>query len=214
MSSSINYTLVLLGASLATRFIVPDAHLVTYVGNFVVAFCFYTLCSLVYYRYLYTFYLSPLRDLPLIKVSSVIQFVNCADVCSQRKTWGECLNLITAPTYLEGMNNLDNNGLLRRIDTLNQEVIIITTPEVAAEFFQKKADDYMKWVAMSRILDDMLGHGLLTAEGQDHRVSMEIWKLNKGDSGSSVVESKKGCRSWLHLWDYQKSLSFLLVEVK
>jgi hypothetical protein len=69
------------------------------------------------------------------------------------------------------MDTIPNAGLLRRIDTLNQEVLVITTPEVAIEFFQKRDGDYVKWPAMAKVINDMLGHGLATVEGQEHRES-------------------------------------------
>ena len=54
---------------------------------------------------------------------------------------------------------------------LNREVLIMTTPEVANEFFQKRHNDTMKWPAVVELMKDILGHGLVTVEGEEHRAS-------------------------------------------
>ena len=68
------------------------------------------------------------------------------------------------------METVPNDGLFRRIDILNEEVLIITKPSLAAEFLQQRADDYEKLPTIRRILVDMLGNGLVSAEGIDHKV--------------------------------------------
>jgi len=56
---------------------------------------------------------------------------------------------------------------------LNSEVLIITSPEVAIEFFQKRDVDFEKWTAMAKVMQDLFGYGLLTAEGDTHRVKTD-----------------------------------------
>lgn len=79
---------------------------------------------------------------------------------------------MAGPTYLYGQDHVPNAGLLRRIDMLNQEVLVITSPEVVIEFLQKRDSDYIKWPVIAKVLKDMLGDGLGTVEGEVHRVSL------------------------------------------
>lgn len=74
------------------------------------------------------------------------------------------------PTYLEAMDNIPNDGLLRRIDILNQQVVVITSPNLITEFLHQKVGDYEKTPITRKILVDMLGMGLVSAENEDHRV--------------------------------------------
>lgn len=78
--------------------------------------------------------------------------------------------MLTPPAYLHAADNIPNNGLLRRIDMLNSETVLVTSLEVVAEFLQQKAGDYTKIPEVRRFLRDMLGDGLVTAEGHDHKV--------------------------------------------
>ena len=74
------------------------------------------------------------------------------------------------PTYLEAMDNIPNDGLLRRVDILNQQVVVITSPSLVSEYLHQKVGDYEKTPITRKILIDMLGMGLVSAESEDHKV--------------------------------------------
>jgi hypothetical protein len=71
---------------------------------------------------------------------------------------------------LEAVDTVPNNGLLRHVDMLNKELIIVTKPSGVAEVLQTRADDFTKTPQMKRVLVDILGNGLITAEGSEHKV--------------------------------------------
>ncbi|KAH6688251.1 cytochrome P450 [Leptodontidium sp. MPI-SDFR-AT-0119] len=70
---------------------------------------------------------------------------------------------------LKWMETIPNDGLIRYLDLFNSEVVAITTPRGAAEFLQVKADQYVKNPKTKRILENILGNGLVVSEGMDHK---------------------------------------------
>jgi len=69
MTSFIYHGLALAGGGLSTRFAVDKPEKRDYYINATVAVLFWMLAKLVYHRFIYIFYMSPLLHLPLIKVS-------------------------------------------------------------------------------------------------------------------------------------------------
>jgi hypothetical protein len=78
---------------------------------------------------------------------------------------------------VEAVNDIPHDGLLRRIDMLNQEVIVITSPRLAAEFLNQRDPDFGRLPGIRRAITEILGKGLAMAEGEDHRVCLPCDRL-------------------------------------
>jgi len=52
------------------------------------------------------------------------------------------------------------------------EIVVPTDLRAIAEVYQIKADEYMKPSKGKMIIEEVLGNGLIVAEGQDHKVSL------------------------------------------
>lgn len=68
------------------------------------------------------------------------------------------------------MDNIPNDGFLRRIDVLNEEVVVVTKPSLVAEFLQQRADDYEEAYPIRRIHLNRFEPGDVSAEDYYHRV--------------------------------------------
>lgn len=77
-----------------------------------------------------------------------------------------------ASEILEFMDSIPNHGFIRFLDMFNIEVVTITEPKLIAEFLGAKADHFTKRPKIKKILEAILGNGLVIAEGGDHRVSL------------------------------------------
>lgn len=71
---------------------------------------------------------------------------------------------------LELMDTVPNTGFIRFLDMFNSEIITITDPKLVAEFLGVKADHFTKRPKLKKILESILGNGLVVAEGKDHKV--------------------------------------------
>jgi len=67
-------------------------------------------------------------------------------------------------------DTVPNNGFIRYLDILNSEAIVLTQPKLMAEFLQAKSYDFTKQPKAARILMNILGNGLVTSEGAEHKV--------------------------------------------
>lgn len=85
--------------------------------------------------------------------------------------------LVSGDVVLESIDNVPNDGLMRHIDMLNREVVAVTSPRGVAEFLQTRAEDYEKAPNLQRVMIDMIGDGLVTAEGPEHKVSLRTFLL-------------------------------------
>lgn len=71
---------------------------------------------------------------------------------------------------LEHLDNIPNAGLIRYLDMFSGETVTVTDPKPIAEFLQTKADNYHKPPAIKRVMEAMLGNGLVVSDGMDHKV--------------------------------------------
>jgi hypothetical protein len=71
---------------------------------------------------------------------------------------------------LDWSDTIPNDGLLRYLDIFNTEVITVTDPRMIADFLGAKAYHYVKTPRLRRILERLLGPGLITTEGALHKV--------------------------------------------
>lgn len=70
---------------------------------------------------------------------------------------------------LRWMESIPNDGLIRYLEIFNTEVVAVTTPRGAAEFLQARADQYARNPRNRAILENVMGTGLVVAEGMDHK---------------------------------------------
>ncbi len=84
---------------------------------------------------------------------------------------------------LRWMETIPNNGFIRYLDILNMEVVGVTTPKGAGEFLQVKADQYVKNPKVKRILENILGNGLVVSEGMDHKVQTSVTSFSVSNIG-------------------------------
>jgi len=104
--------------------------------------------------FLYPLYFSPLLALPQ---------------APREGGWRSFFRPRDSKQMLRWMETIPNDGLIRYLDVFNMEVVAVTTPRGAAEFLQVKADQYVKNPKVKRILENILGNGLVTSEGMDHK---------------------------------------------
>ncbi|KAJ5059983.1 cytochrome P450 [Bipolaris maydis] len=123
--------------------------------------------------YLYPFYSSPYLILPQAK---------------QRKSW---IGIILEPLQngsrvLEYLDNTLNQGIFRALDLLNREVLVITSPEFIKEILQTNAYDFCKMANVQNFMKVLLGDGLLTVDGEDHKQQRKA--LNPAFSAKHVQQ--------------------------
>lgn len=71
---------------------------------------------------------------------------------------------------LNWMDNIPNNGVIRYLDMFNKESVCITSMKALTEVFQTKSGHYIKRPKIDKILMSVLGNGLVTASGAEHKV--------------------------------------------
>ncbi|GAA83599.1 hypothetical protein AKAW_01714 [Aspergillus luchuensis IFO 4308] len=114
-------------------------------------------------KFVWPNYFSPLRHLP----------------SPHSGTWGlnQRLRLYTEPRgkpQCDWVNHIPNNGLLRYRTLLNSDRLSVTSPEALAEVLTTKCYDFRKPKWLLGELKQVLGVGLLLAEGDDHRFQRKI----------------------------------------
>jgi hypothetical protein len=78
------------------------------------------------------------------------------------------------------MDTVPHEHFFRVLDVFNREVVIVTDPKAIAQPFQADAYDYVKSVNGKKILEAILGNGLINAEGQDHKVRLFLFQILLG----------------------------------
>ena len=144
-------------------------------------FVVYLILSVVNNFYIYPQYTSPLRHIPTVKQVPVHQRLfteirgkaarvffdqSLSDAGKKKKRDDDGVNQEGDSSGAGG----GGRGLVRAFTTLNTEVLIATQPEVVKEILvQGGGYGWMKPPAMSRILEMLIGRGLVTMEGTEHR---------------------------------------------
>lgn len=125
-------------------------------------------------------YLNPLQHLPKAQESAASVFpclvliarTNLAHMQakSQTKRWASFFNEPRAPEVSKLLINARNKGLVRYSGILGGDRVLVTDPEGLHEVLQEKSYSMQKWETTKRILGPILGGGILTAEGELHKV--------------------------------------------
>lgn len=79
----------------------------------------------------------------------------------------------TGECQLEWSRTVPNKGLLRYFHWFNRERVYLTSPEAIGEVLVTKNYDFVKPPLSRNALIRLLGHGILLAEGDEHKVCAE-----------------------------------------
>jgi len=71
---------------------------------------------------------------------------------------------------LEYVDNTPNQGIFRALDVFNREVLVITSPAFIRDVLQVNSYDYTKVPNIQNFLRVTLGDGLVTVDGEEHKV--------------------------------------------
>ncbi len=122
-------------------------------------FCCQWLIYGIYAVIVYPRFLSPLRHLPEPPGSS---FFN-----------GQWPTLVKEPSGIpmrRWVNEIPNNGLIRYRHLFNRDRLLLTSPKALAEVMTTKSYDFVKPDFMRVGIGQLLGIGVLLAEGDEHKI--------------------------------------------
>ncbi|EXJ90924.1 hypothetical protein A1O1_04030 [Capronia coronata CBS 617.96] len=148
----------LLSSILLVRYAPGYSILQSYTWTALVA---YLLCWVVYGTYtvlIYPHFVSPLRHVPTVPGGSLFH--------------GQWFTLIKEPSgapLRRWANEIPNDGLLRYFHLFNRERLMITSPKALAEVLTTKNYDFIKPELVRAGLSQVLGVGILLAEGEEHK---------------------------------------------
>ena len=74
----------------------------------------------------------------------------------------------------EWILTVPNEGLIRYTSILNQERLMLTTPQALSEVLTQNSYDYIKPAMLTNGVGRILGVGLILAEGDEHKVREPI----------------------------------------
>ena len=133
------------------------------VGSFSLTATFLFCCQwLIYGIYavvIYPRYLSPLRHLPEPSGNAFFS--------------GQWSTLVKEPSGIpmrRWVNEIPNNGLIRYKHLFNRDRLLVTSPKALAEVMTTKSYDFIKPEFMRLGIGQLLGIGVLLAEGDEHKI--------------------------------------------
>ncbi|KAH7317705.1 cytochrome P450 [Rhexocercosporidium sp. MPI-PUGE-AT-0058] len=154
MANVVRAAFVLASLSLGVYTANHSASTFSYAKTSIFTLIFYIPFHLAWSIFLFPLYFSPLLSLPQ---------------APREGGWKSFFQTRDSRQVLRWMETIPNDGLIRYLDVFNMEVVAVTTPRGAAEFLQVRADQYVKNPKIKRILENLLGNGLVVAEGMDHK---------------------------------------------
>ncbi|KAK0111459.1 hypothetical protein ONS95_001815 [Cadophora gregata] len=154
MASAVRVSFALASLSLGTYVASHSASSFSYARASIYALLFYVPFHITWGLFLYPLYFSPLLALPQ---------------APREGGWKSFFKPRNSREVLNWMETIPNDGLIRYLDVFNTEMVAVTTPRGAAEFLQVKADQYVKNPKIRRIMENILGNGLVVSEGMDHK---------------------------------------------
>ncbi|PMD46560.1 cytochrome P450 [Hyaloscypha variabilis F] len=110
--------------------------------------------QLIWSCFLYPLYFSPLRKLPQ---------------APRVGGWKSFFTITSPPQVLEYMDTVPHEHFFRMLDIFNKEIVILTDPKAITQPYQTDAYEYVKSVNGKKIIEAILGNGLVVAEGHDHK---------------------------------------------
>lgn len=86
---------------------------------------------------------------------------------------GQFKAIATEPTGLpqqRWLNEIPNDGLIKYLNVFNDERLLVTSPKALMEVLTTKNYDFKKPSMVRNGLGQILGDGILLAEGEEHKV--------------------------------------------
>lgn len=74
----------------------------------------------------------------------------------------------------EWINKIPHKGLIRYLDYFNTERIAVVGSKALADVLVHKADDFTKPPQFVRVIGNVIGVGLVLAEGEEHKVRHDL----------------------------------------
>ncbi|KAK4495702.1 hypothetical protein PRZ48_012970 [Zasmidium cellare] len=112
----------------------------------------------IYLVFIYPFYFSPFRNLPEPK-GAKFPWAHAAEILEGRN----------GPAYRKWMTTVPNEGIIRLRVLFNQERLFLTSPEAMKEVLVQKTYEFAKPSQPSFLFRQLLGNGILVAEGGEHK---------------------------------------------
>lgn len=131
----------------------------SYIGTAVVLFLLQVTSYAVYAVVIYPFFLSPLRHLP--------------GPSGGHPILGQWLTIIKEPSgapLRRWSREIPNDGLIRYRSLFNKERLLLTTPKALSEVLTVKPYDFIRPELLRSGVGQILGIGILFAEGDDHKI--------------------------------------------
>ncbi|KAL9098999.1 MAG: hypothetical protein Q9163_005435 [Psora crenata] len=135
----------------------------SHIQTFSLLFVFCVICIALYRVILYPYLFSPLRHLPSPPGGS---FWN-----------GHFKRISNEPSGVpqqDWINNVPNNGLIYYKTFLNEERLLLTSPQALAEVLTLQSYDFIKTPQLSSGLGRILGRGLVLVEGEEHKAQRKM----------------------------------------
>ena len=139
----------------APQLILKDSILLTFATLYLVSLFLRLSWTVVIYPKLF----SPLRKLPQPPGGS---FIN-----------GHFWRILNEPSghpHREWAHNVPNKGLIYYTSLLNNPRVFVTSPDGLREVLSSKSYEFVKPGMLIKGIGRILGHGILFAEGDEHRV--------------------------------------------
>ncbi|KIW10813.1 hypothetical protein PV08_10112 [Exophiala spinifera] len=130
----------------------------SYLWTFVCIFLLHELVWSTYSIFIYPHLVSPLRHVPTVPGGSFFA--------------GQWSVLVKEPSGVpprRWANEIPNDGLLRYFHLFNRERLLLTSPQALSEVLTTKSYDFVKPTLLFTGLAQILGIGILLAEGDDHK---------------------------------------------
>lgn len=112
----------------------------------------------VYNILIYPHFVSPLRNLPTVPGNDLLS--------------GQWRTLLKEPSGVpprRWASEIPNDGLIRYLHLFNRERVLVTSPKALAEVLTTKSYDFIKPELLRNGIGQILGVGVLLAEGDDHK---------------------------------------------
>ncbi|KAJ9628385.1 hypothetical protein H2204_009222 [Knufia peltigerae] len=130
----------------------------SYLWTFVCAFFLHAFVWYIYGTLVYPHFVSPLRHVPSVPGGSLLN--------------GQWRVLVKEPSGIPPRrwnNEIPNDGLLRYLHLFNRERLLLTSPQALGEVLTTKSYDFIKPKLLFAGIGQILGIGILLAEGDDHK---------------------------------------------
>jgi cytochrome P450 len=130
----------------------------SYIWTAILLFLAHCLVYFVYSTFIWPFYVSPLRHLPTVPGGSWIT--------------GQWFNLVKEPSGIpmrRWAREIPNDGLIRYLHLFNSERVLLTSPKALGEVLTTKSYEFVKPALLRNGIGQVLGIGILLAEGDEHR---------------------------------------------